>query len=490
MSSPSSSGSVSAKRKRTLNLPTTVKNSSTADLLQPSSRDASGEDAEDSAVPEQPSHKHKKSSASIDSNIPPTKRARKHSGADEPTTGTLTNAIPVIRSEDLGEGSETTEGSTDIANRVRRKSFRNGIASRGVIGVEKKAVSGDQAGGVMPPPHKAGTTAPKGFTMNPPPTGRAVRVYADGVFDLFHLGHMRQLEQAKKAFPDTYLIVGVTGDKETHKRKGLTVLSGKERSETVRHCKWVDEVIEECPWIVTPEFLENHQIDYVAHDDLPYGADEGDDIYRPVKEAGKFLVTQRTEGVSTTGIITKIVRDYEKYVARQFRRGTSRQELNVSWLKKNELDLKRHVAELRDSIRNNWSTTGQELGKELRQFWQFSRPGSPRGLSRENSVVDLHSPTGGSKSAALAHLSHLEIPPRPDSPGGDFATGYSLGLIGGVRSWMMRSRTNIQDSQNVSSESDEESSGERSPDGGKYLPARGGQGSGSNKEGDPIDVKA
>lgn len=45
----------------------------------------------------------------------------------------------------------------------------------------------------------------------------------------------------------------------------------------------------------------------------------------------------------------------------------------------------------------------------------------------------------GSSPAALAHLSHLEIP-RPESPGGvassDFATGYSLGLIGGVRSWV------------------------------------------------------
>ncbi len=119
--------------------------------------------------------------------------------------------------------------------------------------------------------------------------------------------HMRQLEQAKTAFPNTYLIVGVTGDAETHKRKGLTVLSGSERAETVRHCKWVDEVVEDCPWIVTPEFLEQHQIDYVAHDDLPYGADEGDDIYRPIKEMGKFLVTQRTEGVSTTGIITKYI---------------------------------------------------------------------------------------------------------------------------------------------------------------------------------------
>lgn len=115
------------------------------------------------------------------------------------------------------------------------------------------------------------------------------------------------MEQAKNAFPDVYLMVGVTGDTETHKRKGLTVLTGSERAETLRHCKWVDEVIPNCPWIVTPEFLEKHKIDYVAHDDLPYGADEGDDIYTPIKKAGKFLVTQRTEGVSTTGIITKYV---------------------------------------------------------------------------------------------------------------------------------------------------------------------------------------
>jgi choline-phosphate cytidylyltransferase len=129
----------------------------------------------------------------------------------------------------------------------------------------------------------------------------------------------------------------------------------------------------------------------------------------------------------------RIVRDYEKYIARQFKRGTSRQELNVSWLKKNELDLKRHVSEMREAIRSNWSTTGQELGKELRQFWQ-SRPGSPARMPSYDNQA------GGSLTSpsALSHLSRrLEIP-RADSPGpgSDFATGYSLGLIGGVRSWV------------------------------------------------------
>ena len=137
----------------------------------------------------------------------------------------------------------------------------------------------------------------------------------------------------------------------------------------------------------------------------------------------------------------RIVKDYEKYIARQLKRGTSRQELNVSWLKKNELDLKRHVVELRDSVRSNWSTTGQELTKELRQFWQSSRPSSPaRSFSRGENDGDHLGSSRSNPAAALARLSHLDIP-RPDSPSGnrgassDFATGYSLGLIGGVRSW-------------------------------------------------------
>lgn len=121
----------------------------------------------------------------------------------------------------------------------------------------------------------------------------------------------------------------------------------------------------------------------------------------------------------------------------------------MSWLKKNELEIKRHVAELRDNIRNNWTMTGQELGRELRQIWQNSRPNSPAPTAR-NSMDwgmrgPLTSPTGGSKT----HLSRVggEVPTRPDSPMGsrrneDFATGYSLGLIGGVRAWVSQIQFN------------------------------------------------
>jgi choline-phosphate cytidylyltransferase len=127
--------------------------------------------------------------------------------------------------------------------------------------------------------------------------------------------HMRQLEQAKKAFPNVYLLVGIPNDEITRQEKGATVMSARERVETVKHCKWVDEVspplapltqvIENAPWVVTPEFLDLHRIDYVAHDDLPYPGPGVSDTYATVKKLGKFLPTKRTGGVSSSDIIAR-----------------------------------------------------------------------------------------------------------------------------------------------------------------------------------------
>jgi len=136
---------------------------------------------------------------------------------------------------------------------------------------------------------------------------------------------------------------------------------------------------------------------------------------------------------------SRIVRDYEKYIARQLNRGTSRQELNVSWLKKNELDLKRHVQELRDNIRSNWTTTGQELSKELRQYWPTSRPQSPARAAFLSPNGDVpSSPLGLNPSAGFPRSPSAQGPvgERTGNNVNDFITGYTLGLIGGVRSWV------------------------------------------------------
>lgn len=62
----------------------------------------------------------------------------------------------------------------------------------------------------------------------------------------------------------------------------------------------------------------------MAHDDAPYGSGGSDDIYAEIKKAGKFLPTQRTDGISTSDIIMRIIQDYDMYAMRSMARGYSR----------------------------------------------------------------------------------------------------------------------------------------------------------------------
>lgn len=163
------------------------------------------------------------------------------------------------------------------------------------------------------------------------------RIYCDGIFDMFHYGHARALQQAKELLPNVYLVVGVCNDELTQKYKGKTVMTHAERAESLRHCRWVDEVVENAPWVVDQAFLDEHDIDYVAHgDDIIIGPD-GNDCYKFVKDQGKFLVFKRTEGVSTSDLILRIIKDYEAYVRRNLSRGYTHKDLGISMFKEKRI---------------------------------------------------------------------------------------------------------------------------------------------------------
>jgi choline-phosphate cytidylyltransferase len=228
-------------------------------------------------------------------------------------------------------------------------------------------------------------------------TSEPVRVYADGVFDLFHNGHARVLMQAKNAFPNTYLIVGVTNDADTQRLKGKTVMAEHERYDAVKHCRYVDEVVEGCPWEITPEFVEEHQIDFVAHDDLPYSANGCEDIYKPLKEKGMFVATQRTEGVSTSDIISRIVRHYDTFVRQNLSRGYTAKDMNLGFMKEKEVQIREGMSSLKGKSRDLISGFMGLFGRDGRVMSTNGDHSSTNG--DHSSTNGDHSSTNGDHSA-------------------------------------------------------------------------------------------
>lgn len=134
---------------------------------------------------------------------------------------------------------------------------------------------------------------------------RKIRIYTDGIYDMFHQGHARQFMQAKNLFPncEVYLMIGACSDATTHALKGRTVMTDTERYEAIRHCRYVDEIIRDPPWKITKEFLQKNKIDFVAQDAIPYASGDDDDIYKEIKEMGFFVATERTQGKITMIVI-------------------------------------------------------------------------------------------------------------------------------------------------------------------------------------------
>lgn len=65
--------------------------------------------------------------------------------------------------------------------------------------------------------------------------------YTAGVFDLFHIGHLNLLRNARSLCDK--LVVGVTTDELVSYKHKRSVISFAERQEIVRSCRYVDAVV-------------------------------------------------------------------------------------------------------------------------------------------------------------------------------------------------------------------------------------------------------
>ncbi|KAG7281938.1 hypothetical protein CRUP_002996, partial [Coryphaenoides rupestris] len=146
---------------------------------------------------------------------------------------------------------------------------------------------------------------PGDAACSPEKRKRVVRVWCDGCYDMVHYGHSNQLRQAKGM--GEYLVVGVHTDAEIAKHKGPPVFTQAERYKMVRAIKWVDEIVEGAPYVTTLETLDKYNCDFCVHgDDITLTVD-GKDTYAEVKREERYRECRRTQGVSTTDLVGRML---------------------------------------------------------------------------------------------------------------------------------------------------------------------------------------
>jgi len=151
--------------------------------------------------------------------------------------------------------------------------------------------------------------------LNLPLLNPVVTVYCDGVFDLCHLGHMKQFEQALQVTGGTRLLVGVMSDKACGDYKRKPVMTQEERYATVAACKHVSGVVEGCPLVCDEAFLTKHGIHYVAAGE-EYVDDPNDKYYGVPRRLGILKKTKRTMGVSSSDLFERVLERGEELLDR------------------------------------------------------------------------------------------------------------------------------------------------------------------------------
>lgn len=129
--------------------------------------------------------------------------------------------------------------------------------------------------------------------------------YTTGVFDLFHIGHLNILKNAKELCD--YLIVGVSTDEVVKSYKHKTpIIPFEERVAIVSAIRFVDRVV---PQISMDKFAawEKYHFNAIFHGDDWKGSTMYDEIEAKLTAVGCDMVfLPHTDGTSST-IITDIL---------------------------------------------------------------------------------------------------------------------------------------------------------------------------------------
>ncbi|SOV18217.1 ethanolamine-phosphate cytidylyltransferase [Plasmodium sp. gorilla clade G2] len=152
-------------------------------------------------------------------------------------------------------------------------------------------------------------------------------VYVDGSFDIFHIGHLRILENAKKL--GDYLLVGLHSDDVVQKMKGkyFPVVSLLERTLNVLSMKVVDDVVIGAPWVITESFIKRFHIDVVVRGtivDYIYSNNEIDPYDIP-KKLNIYEELSSESNITTYEIIQRIEKN-KKYLMRNISKRNKKEE--------------------------------------------------------------------------------------------------------------------------------------------------------------------
>ena len=131
-----------------------------------------------------------------------------------------------------------------------------------------------------------------------------MRVYMDGVFDLFHVGHLDAIKQCAELGT---VVIGVVSDKDSESYKRTPVINEEMRKEIIESCKYVYEVIFPAPLYTNNEFMKKHKIDVIVHgfkDDLDFNSQK---IFFENTDLVRINYSTR---ICTTSIIDSIKSNY------------------------------------------------------------------------------------------------------------------------------------------------------------------------------------